>query len=289
MSKFNLRKKQRISYCEYEEPNLDEYVFCDLCGELMYEYCAVHGPLLVVPDDKVPAKTGFPQYVPRAALTVPRVFLHIALSAIPGNAATCPARCGKLACRSTCRVSSCTSHSPPYQVMLPHVPLGAASWPAAVRQAGLPQYVPRVFLHLALSAIPGNAATCPARCGKLACRSTCRVSSCTSHSPPYQVMLPHVPLGAASWPAAVRQAGLPQYVPRVFLHLALSAIPGNAATCPARCGKLACRSTCRVSSCTSHSPPYQVMLPHVPLGAASWPAAVRAACLPAPRTLRHTR
>ncbi|XP_053622482.1 histone-lysine N-methyltransferase PRDM9-like [Plodia interpunctella] len=84
MSRFNLRRKPRISYYEIEEPNLDEYVYCDECTDFVYEYCAIHGPLLVVPDDKVPSRAGVPPWVPRAALTVPRVFLHIAPSVIPG-------------------------------------------------------------------------------------------------------------------------------------------------------------------------------------------------------------
>nr|XP_037870088.1 histone-lysine N-methyltransferase set-17-like [Bombyx mori] len=49
----NLRKRQRISYYEPDEPNLDEYIFCDSCRDYVYEYCSVHGPLLVIPDDKV--------------------------------------------------------------------------------------------------------------------------------------------------------------------------------------------------------------------------------------------
>ncbi|XP_050556930.1 histone-lysine N-methyltransferase PRDM7-like [Spodoptera frugiperda] len=79
-----LRQKPRISYYEPEEPSLDEYIFCDECADFVYEYCAIHGPLLVVPDDKVPSKSPFPPYVPRAALTIPHVFLHLAPSIIPG-------------------------------------------------------------------------------------------------------------------------------------------------------------------------------------------------------------
>ncbi|KAL4703491.1 hypothetical protein ACJJTC_011293 [Scirpophaga incertulas] len=78
-----LRKRTCINYYEPDESSLDEYIYCDKCEDLVYDYCAVHGPLLVIPDNHVPAETGFPQYVPRAALTVPRVFLHLALSAIP--------------------------------------------------------------------------------------------------------------------------------------------------------------------------------------------------------------
>ncbi|XP_062526882.1 histone-lysine N-methyltransferase PRDM7-like isoform X3 [Bombyx mori] len=80
----NLRKRQRISYYEPDEPNLDEYIFCDSCRDYVYEYCSVHGPLLVIPDDKVPIKHDFPSFVPRAALTIPHVFLHLAPSIIPG-------------------------------------------------------------------------------------------------------------------------------------------------------------------------------------------------------------
>ncbi|CAH0602434.1 unnamed protein product [Chrysodeixis includens] len=84
MSRPNLRQRPRISYYEPEEPSLDEYIFCDQCSDFVYEYCALHGPLLVIPDDKVPAKTNFPSFVPRAALTIPHVFLHLAPSIIPG-------------------------------------------------------------------------------------------------------------------------------------------------------------------------------------------------------------
>ncbi|KAM3955253.1 histone-lysine N-methyltransferase PRDM7 [Aphomia sociella] len=84
MSRFNLRKKPRISYYEPEEPNLDEYVYCEDCADFVYEYCSIHGPLLVIPDDKVPTDTSLQVFVPRAALTIPRVFIHIASSIIPG-------------------------------------------------------------------------------------------------------------------------------------------------------------------------------------------------------------
>ncbi|XP_037298031.1 probable histone-lysine N-methyltransferase PRDM7 [Manduca sexta] len=84
MSKMKLRQKQRISYYEPDEPNLDEYVFCDKCADFVYEYCAIHGPLLVIPDDKVSSKPKYPSFVPRAALTIPSVFLHLAPSRIPG-------------------------------------------------------------------------------------------------------------------------------------------------------------------------------------------------------------
>ncbi|PZC71882.1 hypothetical protein B5X24_HaOG212294 [Helicoverpa armigera] len=63
------------------EPNSEN---CDGCTDFVYEYCAIHGPLLVIPDNKVPTKSPFPAYVPRAALTIPHVFLHIAPSIIPG-------------------------------------------------------------------------------------------------------------------------------------------------------------------------------------------------------------
>ncbi|KAL0858550.1 hypothetical protein ABMA27_012404 [Loxostege sticticalis] len=84
MERRSLRCLPRKCYSEMEEPNLDEYVFCEKCADFVYEYCSIHGPLLVVPDDKVPSVTGYPDFVPRAALTIPRVFLHIAPSIIPG-------------------------------------------------------------------------------------------------------------------------------------------------------------------------------------------------------------
>ncbi|CAK1592025.1 unnamed protein product [Parnassius mnemosyne] len=84
MSRLNLRQIPRISYYEPEEPSFDEYLFCSECGDYVYDYCSIHGPLLVVPDNKVPKKTKLPSYVPRAALTIPNVFLHLAPSIIPG-------------------------------------------------------------------------------------------------------------------------------------------------------------------------------------------------------------
>ncbi|XP_039762484.1 probable histone-lysine N-methyltransferase PRDM7 [Pararge aegeria] len=80
----NLCKKQRFHYAEHDEPSLDEYVFCAECRDYVFEYCSIHGPLLIVPDDKVPSKSPYPPIVPRAALTIPHVFLHLAPSIIPG-------------------------------------------------------------------------------------------------------------------------------------------------------------------------------------------------------------
>ncbi|XP_073966530.1 uncharacterized protein [Choristoneura fumiferana] len=79
-----LRQRKRVCYYEPEEPNFDEYIFCSDCGDYVYEYCSIHGPQLIIPDDKVPSITGFPPFVPRAALTIPHVFLHLAPSTIPG-------------------------------------------------------------------------------------------------------------------------------------------------------------------------------------------------------------
>ncbi|PZC71345.1 hypothetical protein B5X24_HaOG213596, partial [Helicoverpa armigera] len=52
MNRRSLRQRPRISYYEPEEPSLDEYIYCDGCTDFVYEYCAIHGPLLVIPDDK---------------------------------------------------------------------------------------------------------------------------------------------------------------------------------------------------------------------------------------------
>ncbi|XP_041981648.1 histone-lysine N-methyltransferase set-17-like [Aricia agestis] len=82
--RINLRQTARVNYYEPEEPNLDEYVFCSECGDFVYEYCSIHGPLLVIPDDKVPLNPDVPSFVPRAALTIPHVFLHLNYSSIPG-------------------------------------------------------------------------------------------------------------------------------------------------------------------------------------------------------------
>ncbi|CAH2227901.1 jg20874, partial [Pararge aegeria aegeria] len=57
---------------------------CAECRDYVFEYCSIHGPLLIVPDDKVPSKSPYPPIVPRAALTIPHVFLHLAPSIIPG-------------------------------------------------------------------------------------------------------------------------------------------------------------------------------------------------------------
>ncbi|VVD00053.1 unnamed protein product [Leptidea sinapis] len=61
------------------------FTVCSTCRDYVYEYCAIHGPLLIIPDDKVPAVTNLPPIVPRAALTVPRVFLHLNVSTIRGK------------------------------------------------------------------------------------------------------------------------------------------------------------------------------------------------------------
>ncbi|XP_045782893.1 histone-lysine N-methyltransferase PRDM9-like [Maniola jurtina] len=80
----DLRKQPRVSYAELEPPAADEYVLCTECRDYVYEYCSIHGPLLVVPDDQVPAPARCPAGVPRAALTIPHAFLHLARSGIPG-------------------------------------------------------------------------------------------------------------------------------------------------------------------------------------------------------------
>ncbi|XP_063391861.1 histone-lysine N-methyltransferase PRDM7-like [Cydia fagiglandana] len=62
---------------------------CSSCGDYVYEYCSIHGRLLVIPDDEVPPPPGPPAPraalpLPRAALSLPRAFLHLAPSTIPG-------------------------------------------------------------------------------------------------------------------------------------------------------------------------------------------------------------
>ncbi|CAH2101667.1 unnamed protein product [Euphydryas editha] len=81
MNHFNIRKAN-ISRYEIIEHNLDDYILCSECGEFVYEYCAIHGPLLIIPDDKVPP-ASYPS-VPHSLLTIPHVFLHLAASTIPG-------------------------------------------------------------------------------------------------------------------------------------------------------------------------------------------------------------
>ncbi|XP_072946678.1 histone-lysine N-methyltransferase PRDM7-like [Epargyreus clarus] len=75
--------KLNINY-DPSEPAFDEYVFCNNCTEYVFKYCSIHGPLLVIPDEKVPAKPSVPTIVPRAALTIPNTFVHLARSTIPG-------------------------------------------------------------------------------------------------------------------------------------------------------------------------------------------------------------
>ncbi|KAL0809238.1 hypothetical protein ABMA28_011457 [Loxostege sticticalis] len=84
MSEMKLRTKIPINYYEPEEPSFDKYIYCDHCRDFVYEYCSLHGPLLVIPDDEVPPRTDYSPFVPHAALTVPSEFLHIAPSIIPG-------------------------------------------------------------------------------------------------------------------------------------------------------------------------------------------------------------
>ncbi|XP_063544896.1 histone-lysine N-methyltransferase PRDM7-like [Cydia strobilella] len=70
----------------YENPRERQLpLLCSSCGDHVYEYCSIHGRLLVIPDDEVPSPTGPPPpLVPRAALSLPRAFLHLAPSTIPG-------------------------------------------------------------------------------------------------------------------------------------------------------------------------------------------------------------
>ncbi|XP_013162565.1 PREDICTED: histone-lysine N-methyltransferase PRDM9-like [Papilio xuthus] len=84
MALSKLRQLPRISYFEPEDPSFDEYIYCSGCRDYVYDVCPQHGPLLILPDTKVPEKTNYPPYVPRAALTIPKAFLHIARSYIPG-------------------------------------------------------------------------------------------------------------------------------------------------------------------------------------------------------------
>nr|XP_053622226.1 histone-lysine N-methyltransferase PRDM7-like [Plodia interpunctella] len=84
MDKSKLRKRKPINYYEPNEPSFDEYIYCENCYDFVFEYCAIHGPLLVIPDNKVTSRAGIPPWVPRAALTTPTPFLHIAPSEIIG-------------------------------------------------------------------------------------------------------------------------------------------------------------------------------------------------------------
>ncbi|PZC71344.1 hypothetical protein B5X24_HaOG213595 [Helicoverpa armigera] len=53
--KQEISKSSKIEKTE-EKLNISPYVpanNCDGCTDFVYEYCAIHGPLLVIPDDKV--------------------------------------------------------------------------------------------------------------------------------------------------------------------------------------------------------------------------------------------
>ncbi|CAH2062320.1 unnamed protein product, partial [Iphiclides podalirius] len=72
----------RVNQAEAKEENSDEYIFCSRCCFNVYEYCSIHGPLLVIPDDEVPKQCNLPLRIPKAAFTIPSKFLHLAPSAI---------------------------------------------------------------------------------------------------------------------------------------------------------------------------------------------------------------
>ncbi|KAG7312651.1 hypothetical protein JYU34_000973 [Plutella xylostella] len=157
MSRFNLRKKPRISYYEPDEPNLDEYIYCSRCGDYVYEYCSIHGALLVVPDDKVPPDCPAPAWVPRAALTIPSTFLHIAPSTIPGSI-YCTYSLGAPGLpRAALTIPSTFLHIAPSTIP------GSIYCTYSLGAPGLPRAaltIPSTFLHIAPSTIPGSMLSC---------------------------------------------------------------------------------------------------------------------------------
>ncbi|KAF0301933.1 Histone-lysine N-methyltransferase PRDM9 [Amphibalanus amphitrite] len=74
------RRRNTVNYREEEDLDDDDYIFCDECDREWEGDCPVHGPLEVVPDNKVPFDTGDPE---RDIKTRPE-FLNPGRSKIPG-------------------------------------------------------------------------------------------------------------------------------------------------------------------------------------------------------------
>nr|XP_025038034.1 histone-lysine N-methyltransferase PRDM9-like [Pelodiscus sinensis] len=74
---YSLRKRERKVYAEINEPQDDDYLFCEACLTFFTDECSVHGPPVFIKDPVV--ETGQER---RAALTLPPG-MRIGLSSIP--------------------------------------------------------------------------------------------------------------------------------------------------------------------------------------------------------------
>ncbi|XP_070806104.1 histone-lysine N-methyltransferase PRDM9-like [Pituophis catenifer annectens] len=77
ISTYRLRKRERKAYMEINEPNDDDYLFCEYCQTFFVDECSVHGAPLFIRDTV--AQLGLPN---RATCTLPSGF-RIGLSSIP--------------------------------------------------------------------------------------------------------------------------------------------------------------------------------------------------------------
>uniref|UniRef100_A0A8C6Y098 PR/SET domain 7 n=1 Tax=Naja naja TaxID=35670 RepID=A0A8C6Y098_NAJNA len=77
ISTYRLRKRDRKAYMEINEPNDDDYLFCEYCLTFFVDECSVHGPPLFIRDTA--AELGLAN---RATCTLPSGF-RIGLSSIP--------------------------------------------------------------------------------------------------------------------------------------------------------------------------------------------------------------
>ncbi|XP_077192826.1 histone-lysine N-methyltransferase PRDM9 isoform X2 [Paroedura picta] len=76
-SKYSLRKRERKTYLEINEPNDDDFLYCEYCSIFFIDECSVHGPPVFIKD--AAAEVGLEN---RAALTLPSG-LRIGPSGIP--------------------------------------------------------------------------------------------------------------------------------------------------------------------------------------------------------------
>uniref|UniRef100_A0A452HTB4 Uncharacterized protein n=1 Tax=Gopherus agassizii TaxID=38772 RepID=A0A452HTB4_9SAUR len=74
---YSLRKREKKVYVEINEPQDDDYLFCEACLTFFIDECSVHGPPVFIKDPTV--ETGQER---RAALTLPPG-MRIGLSSIP--------------------------------------------------------------------------------------------------------------------------------------------------------------------------------------------------------------
>ncbi|XP_053124646.1 histone-lysine N-methyltransferase PRDM9 isoform X2 [Hemicordylus capensis] len=77
VSPYSLRKRERKTYMEINEPNDDDYLFCEYCLIFFTDECTVHGPPVFIKDSI--AEIGLEK---RATLTLP-LGLRIGPSSIP--------------------------------------------------------------------------------------------------------------------------------------------------------------------------------------------------------------